>query len=102
LLLIWWGSLLLVLRLARLRITRLSGLRIGWLCLLLVRWWWWRRLADNWGLGEGGRRECGQKCSTKDAGVEFVHGLFLWAREQPISFTGGFFFSRRRNFPALD
>jgi hypothetical protein len=37
LLLIWWGSLLLVLRLARLRITRLSTLRVGWLCLLLVR-----------------------------------------------------------------
>jgi hypothetical protein len=83
LLLIGWGGLLLVLRLARLRIGRLSGLWVSRLCLLLVGWW---RLTDNWRLGKGGCRECDQKCSTKDAGVELIHGLFLWIREHISSY----------------
>jgi hypothetical protein len=86
LLLVLGLTLLRIIRLRCLRITWLSGLRIGWLRLLLIGCGWWRRLTDDRSLCEGRCREGAEKYSVKDAGAEFIHNLFLWIREERISF----------------
>jgi hypothetical protein len=72
LLLIGWRSLLLILRLARLRISWLLGLLV-WGLRLLVGW----GLSLDGCLGEGGCVQSREKYGAKNIFVEFFHGLFL-------------------------